>query len=160
MKYVRFQESVLGLLSILFTIICYTFDVKYVRFQESVLGLLSPDFVHNYMNRIETNYLVCRLYHYLCMIVHSSNFYASPPLFEVLRINTVGLTTILILCFAVQRGQQLDDHIIIGTPGTLLDWAVKFKVFDLRKINVFVLDEADVMIDTQGHQDQSIRIQR
>ena len=58
------------------------------------------------------------------------------------------------------RGRKLQDHIIIGTPGTMLDWAVKFKVIDMKKINVFVLDEADVMIDTQGHQDQSIRIQR
>jgi len=31
---------------------------------------------------------------------------------------------------------------------------------DLKKVNVFVLDEADVMIDTQGHQDQSIRLQK
>ena len=67
---------------------------------------------------------------------------------------------ILFVFFSVNRGQHLDYHIIIGTPGTLLDWAVKFRVFDLRKVNVFVLDEADVMIDTQGHQDQSIRIQR
>ena len=42
----------------------------------------------------------------------------------------------------------------------MLDWAVKFKVIDMSKVNVFVLDEADVMIDTQGHQDQSIRLQR
>ena len=39
-------------------------DVKYVTFREPVLGLLSPDFVYVYINRIETNYPVCRLYHY------------------------------------------------------------------------------------------------
>ena len=39
-------------------------DVKYVPFREPVLGLLSPDFVYVYINRIETNYPVCRLYHY------------------------------------------------------------------------------------------------
>lgn len=72
----------------------------------------------------------------------------------------------LVITFAVRggqrvnRGEKVDAHIIIGTPGTVLDWAIKFKVFDTKKINVFVLDEADVMIDTQGHQDQSIRIQR
>jgi superfamily II DNA/RNA helicase len=44
-----------------------------------------------------------------------------------------------------------------GTPGKALDWSLKFKFFDLKKISVFVLDEADVMIATQGHQDQSIR---
>lgn len=60
----------------------------------------------------------------------------------------------------MSRGVKLTDHIIIGTPGTTLDWALKFKSFDMKKVNVFVLDEADVMIDTQGHQDQSIRLQR
>lgn len=71
----------------------------------------------------------------------------------------------LSICFAVRgnrvtRGQMLKDQILIGTPGTMLDWCVKMKVVDLKKVKVFVLDEADVMIDTQGHQDQSIRIQR
>ena len=58
------------------------------------------------------------------------------------------------------RGEKLTAHIVIGTPGTVMDWALKFRAFDMKRINVFVLDEADVMIDTQGHQDQSIRIQR
>ena len=60
----------------------------------------------------------------------------------------------------IARGSKLDDHIIIGTPGKVLDWSIKFKFFDLKKITVFVLDEADVMIATQGHQDQSIRIHK
>lgn len=62
--------------------------------------------------------------------------------------------------FSVQRGMKLQEHIVIGTPGTMLDWCSKFKFIDPKKIKVFVLDEADVMIATQGHQDQSIRIQR
>ena len=41
-----------------------------------------------------------------------------------------------------------------------LDWSLKYQFFDLKKITVFVLDEADVMIAQQGHQDQSIRIQK
>ena len=32
--------------------------MKYVTFQEPVLGLLSPDFIYISMNRIETNYPV------------------------------------------------------------------------------------------------------
>ena len=55
---------------------------------------------------------------------------------------------------------KLQEQIVIGTPGTMLDWCSKFKFIDPKKIMVFVLDEADVMIATQGHQDQSIRIQR
>ncbi|KAI7794447.1 ATP-dependent RNA helicase DDX19A isoform X1 [Triplophysa rosa] len=69
------------------------------------------------------------------------------------------------LAYAV-RGHRMDrsckikEQIVIGTPGTVLDWCTKLKLIDPKKIKVFVLDEADVMIATQGHQDQSIRIQR
>lgn len=64
------------------------------------------------------------------------------------------------LIISVSRGSKITEHIIIGTPGKVLDWAQKFKFFDLSKISVFVLDEADVMIATQGHQDQCIRIHK
>jgi superfamily II DNA/RNA helicase len=37
----------------------------------------------------------------------------------------------------------------------MMDWDVKYQFFDLGKINAFVLDEADLMIITQGHQDQA-----
>lgn len=60
----------------------------------------------------------------------------------------------------VAHGSKLNDHIIIGTPGKILDWGIKYKFFDLKKIRVFVLDEADVMIATQGHHDQCIRIHK
>lgn len=60
----------------------------------------------------------------------------------------------------VARGSKISEHIIIGTPGKVLDWGLKFRAFDLSKISVFVLDEADVMIATQGHQDQCIRIHK
>uniref|UniRef100_A0A1I8MMJ9 Helicase ATP-binding domain-containing protein n=1 Tax=Musca domestica TaxID=7370 RepID=A0A1I8MMJ9_MUSDO len=60
----------------------------------------------------------------------------------------------------VAPGTKLTDHIIIGTPGKVLDWALKYRFIDLKKIRVFVLDEADVMIATQGHHDQCIRIHK
>ncbi|XP_019746747.1 ATP-dependent RNA helicase DDX19A [Hippocampus comes] len=60
----------------------------------------------------------------------------------------------------VERGRLLQEHIVVGTPGTILDWCNKFKVIEAKKITMFVLDEADVMIATQGHRDQSIRIHR
>lgn len=60
----------------------------------------------------------------------------------------------------VASGEKLTEHIIIGTPGKILDWGVKYRFFDLKKIKVFVLDEADVMIATQGHHDQCIRIHK
>ncbi|XP_061696581.1 ATP-dependent RNA helicase DDX19B-like [Syngnathoides biaculeatus] len=60
----------------------------------------------------------------------------------------------------VERGSELQEQIVVGTPGTILDWCIKLKVIQPKKITMFVLDEADVMIDTQGHRDQSIRIHR
>jgi len=56
------------------------------------------------------------------------------------------------------RGSKITEHILFGTPGKVLDWSRGF--FDLKKIKVFVLDEADLMISLQGHQDQSIRIKK
>ena len=52
----------------------------------------------------------------------------------------------------------MTDHILFGTPGTLLDWILRHRVIDSKKIKMFVLDEADLMIALAGHQDQSIRI--
>lgn len=60
----------------------------------------------------------------------------------------------------VSRGQKVTDHVIFATPGTLLDWIMRHKVLDPKKVKMFVLDEADVMIALQGHQDQSIRIHK
>ena len=54
----------------------------------------------------------------------------------------------------------MTDHIIFGTPGTLLDWVLRQRVMDPKKIKMFVLDDADVMIALQGHQDQSWRIMK
>lgn len=59
----------------------------------------------------------------------------------------------------VRRGIELNDHLIIGTPGTVFDWSgPRLNVLNLKKIKAFCLDEADVMIDQQGHQDFCIRI--
>lgn len=68
-------------------------------------------------------------------------------------------------CFAVRgehlsRGSKITAQFMIGTPGKVYDWAMRFKFFDLRMIKVFVLDEADVMISTQGYHDQSLRIHK
>jgi len=58
------------------------------------------------------------------------------------------------------RGTKINEHIVIGTPGKTLDWLTKLRALSLQHCRIFVLDEADVMIDTQGHQDQSIRIHK
>lgn len=58
----------------------------------------------------------------------------------------------------LQRGVEPKEQIVIGTPGTVLDWSTKLSILNLKKIKVFVLDEADVMIDQQGHKEFCIRI--
>ncbi|XP_017487846.1 PREDICTED: ATP-dependent RNA helicase DDX19A-like, partial [Rhagoletis zephyria] len=58
------------------------------------------------------------------------------------------------------RGTKLQDHILIGTPGKMIDWSLKYQFFDIKKIRVFVLDEADVMIDTQGLRAQSVKMKQ
>lgn len=52
------------------------------------------------------------------------------------------------------------ENVLIGTPGRMVDSTLKYKNVDMSKIKVFVLDEADVMIDTQGHKAQSMRMRR
>ncbi|CAF1448762.1 unnamed protein product [Adineta steineri] len=46
------------------------------------------------------------------------------------------------------RGQLLREPIVVGTPGTVEDWCRKMRIIDLQQLNVFVVDEADVMIAT------------
>eukprot|EP00033_Pygsuia_biforma_P002200 GCRY01002438.1.p1 GENE.GCRY01002438.1~~GCRY01002438.1.p1 ORF type:complete len:430 (-),score=89.14 GCRY01002438.1:43-1332(-) len=55
--------------------------------------------------------------------------------------------------------KKVAEQIIIGTPGRILDM-MKKKEFDAQNIKIFVLDEADVMIDMQGLGDVSMRIKK
>jgi ATP-dependent RNA helicase DDX19/DBP5 len=57
------------------------------------------------------------------------------------------------------RPTKIEDQIIIGTPGTVLDLQ-KRRVLDFSNIKIFVLDEADHMLDKQGMGDQSIRCKK
>ena len=54
----------------------------------------------------------------------------------------------------------ITEHILIGTADTIHDWAVKHCVFDPTLINMFVLNKGDVMIDTQGQHDKTIRLHK
>lgn len=58
---------------------------------------------------------------------------------------------------AVTSGTKLDAQIIVGTPGKTFD-LIKKKSIDTKNIRVFVLDEADNMLDQQGLGEQSIRV--
>lgn len=50
-------------------------------------------------------------------------------------------------------------QIIIGTPGTLID-LIRKKILDTTEVKVFVLDEADNMLDQQGLGDQTLRAKK
>lgn len=41
-----------------------------------------------------------------------------------------------------ERGKKVDAHLVVGTPGKVVDW-IKRKYIDTRNIRVMVLDEAD-----------------
>ena len=59
------------------------------------------------------------------------------------------------------RNMRCDKHILIGTPGTLIDMLSRGDmILDPKQIRVLVLDEADEMIAMQGLGDQTNRIKR
>ncbi|KAG1384417.1 hypothetical protein G6F61_000481 [Rhizopus arrhizus] len=55
------------------------------------------------------------------------------------------------------KRRVFNEHIIVGTPGTVHD-CIRRRYIDITNIRVFVLDEADNMLDQDGLGDQSIRI--
>lgn len=59
----------------------------------------------------------------------------------------------------IERGAKLDSHIVIGTPGKVVDW-LKRRTIDAKKIKVFVLDEADNMVSESGHRANSLLIKK
>lgn len=59
----------------------------------------------------------------------------------------------------IERGAKLDAHIVIGTPGKVVDW-LKRRIIDTRKMKVFVLDEADNMVAESGHRANSLIIKK
>ncbi|KAJ1552166.1 RNA helicase required for poly(A+) mRNA export [Cladochytrium tenue] len=67
------------------------------------------------------------------------------------------VTTAFAIKDAVERGAAINAHIVVGTPGTVLE-LVKRRQLDTRHVKIFVLDEADTMLDQQGLGDQSIRV--
>jgi len=76
-------------------------------------------------------------------------------------VETMGQFTSVKTQFAIQnaisRGQKISAHIVVGTPGTVLDM-IRRKQLPVENLRVFVLDEADNMLDQQGLGDQCIRV--
>ncbi|KAL1928837.1 hypothetical protein VTP01DRAFT_2623 [Rhizomucor pusillus] len=66
-------------------------------------------------------------------------------------------TTCLVVKGQQPRGYQIQEHVVIGTPGSVMD-TIRRRALTTKHIKVFVLDEADNMLDQSGLGDQSIRI--
>ncbi|KAK0547014.1 RNA helicase required for poly(A+) mRNA export [Tilletia horrida] len=67
------------------------------------------------------------------------------------------VTTAYAIPDAVKRGDTVDAQLIVGTPGKLTE-LIKSRALDTTHVKVFVLDEADNMLDQQGLGEQSIRV--
>ncbi|KAF7328023.1 hypothetical protein MKEN_00383200 [Mycena kentingensis (nom. inval.)] len=48
-------------------------------------------------------------------------------------------------------------HIVVGTPGTMAD-LIRKRIIDVSQVGVFVLDEADNMLDQDGLGDHTLRV--
>ncbi|KAG8694620.1 RNA helicase required for poly(A+) mRNA export [Ceratobasidium sp. 394] len=55
------------------------------------------------------------------------------------------------------RDAQTQAQIIVGTPGTMADM-IRRKIINVSGVRVFVLDEADNMLDQQGLGEQTLRV--
>jgi ATP-dependent RNA helicase DDX19/DBP5 len=65
--------------------------------------------------------------------------------------NMTGLKIELAIAGAtVERGRGIDAHIVVGTPGKIVDW-LKRKILNPSAVKVFVLDEADNMVCAAGY---------
>lgn len=67
------------------------------------------------------------------------------------------VTTAYAIPDALKRGDKVSAHLVVGTPGKTFD-LIKTRALDPSAVKVFVLDEADNMLDQQGLGEQSIRV--
>ena len=71
--------------------------------------------------------------------------------------NMQGLKIALVI--AGVDNQKVDAHLIVGTPGKIVD-LFKRKYIDPKFVKVFVLDEADNMVGADGHRANSLLIKK
>jgi superfamily II DNA/RNA helicase len=63
------------------------------------------------------------------------------------------------LAIAGVPNHKIDAHLVVGTPGKIVDW-LKRKLLNPKYIKVFVLDEADNMVEEGGHRANSLLIKK
>jgi ATP-dependent RNA helicase DDX19/DBP5 len=57
----------------------------------------------------------------------------------------------------IARGEPVHASVVCGTPGTVMD-LIRRRQFDVSQLKIFVIDEADNMLDQQGLGDQCARV--
>ncbi|KAI9318557.1 P-loop containing nucleoside triphosphate hydrolase protein, partial [Dichotomocladium elegans] len=67
------------------------------------------------------------------------------------------ITTCLVVKDGLHKNRNVTEHVIVGTPGSVMD-SIRRRHVRTEAVKVFVLDEADNMLDQDGLGDQSIRI--
>jgi ATP-dependent RNA helicase DDX19/DBP5 len=74
--------------------------------------------------------------------------------------NMMGLKIQLAIAgTTIEKGTPLNAHMVIGTPGKVVDW-LKRRIINSKTIKVFVLDEADNMVGEDGHRANSLLIKK
>lgn len=69
------------------------------------------------------------------------------------------ITSELVVRDTLKGAERATSQVIIGTPGKIID-AIKRKQLPVNAVKLFILDEADHMLDKDGLGDQSIRIRK
>ncbi|KAI0312782.1 DEAD-domain-containing protein [Amylostereum chailletii] len=59
--------------------------------------------------------------------------------------------------YVPKSATSITAQIVVGTPGTMID-LIRRKIVDVSEVKVFVLDEADNMLDMDGLGDQTLRV--
>ncbi|EDO15648.1 hypothetical protein Kpol_473p7 [Vanderwaltozyma polyspora DSM 70294] len=69
------------------------------------------------------------------------------------------ITSQLIVPDSYERNKPVTANIVVATPGTVLD-LMRRKLLIVNHVKIYVLDEADNMLDKQGLGDQCIRVKK
>ena len=70
-----------------------------------------------------------------------------------------GLKVAYAIPQSIERGSKVNASVVVGTPGTVMD-LMRRKQLAAADIKVFVLDEADNMLDQQGLGEQCARVRQ
>ncbi|KAG1023936.1 hypothetical protein G6F26_006379 [Rhizopus arrhizus] len=67
------------------------------------------------------------------------------------------ITSQLVVKDSLRKKEPVHAQVVVGTPGTVMDM-IRKRQLPVQAVKIFVLDEADNMLDQDGLGDQSIRI--